>query len=88
MPDTSGRAYARQSDTKAGDTLVTDDGFTCMAPYTRHDVHADDEGGLYIGCGDGRHYLDGQLEEGDEYIGLYHERDFFVQPTPSPHRPA
>lgn len=59
--------YARIAEVKAGDTLLADGGFTCMSEGIVT-VEEDDDG-LFVRCGEGKHYLDGQAE-GDVYIGL------------------
>ena len=61
----------RLSEVRAGDVLVSDEGFTCMAVGQRHVVHEDDVG-LWIACWCGRHYLDGQtaFDERDRLVGL------------------
>ncbi len=64
--------YAKVSDVKVGDTVVTDGGFTCMKQNERHIVQ-EDENGLFIPCEEGHHYIDGQLDDGDVYIGLRKE---------------
>lgn len=56
------------SDVKAGDEIFADAGFTCMKPGF-HLVQCDD-GGLYIECQGGHHYLVGQEDEHGELIGL------------------
>jgi hypothetical protein len=47
---------------KAGDILVADNGFTCIPPGTPKKVQSDD-GGLFVRCCDGNHYLAGQTPE-------------------------
>lgn len=44
---------------KAGDRIRADDGFTCLADGAVRTVLEDGDG-LYVHCGEGRHYLDGQ----------------------------
>lgn len=66
--------YEPQKNVKAGDDLITDDGFTCLPAGKVRRVHEDD-GGLYIKCKEGHHYLDGQdgysADLGcDVYVGL------------------
>lgn len=56
------------SDLKAGDTIIADDGFTCMHAGPKR-VQSDDAG-LYVKCREGRHYLDGQENEAGELVGL------------------
>lgn len=56
------------TDIKAGDAVITDDGFTCM-PSKRTKVREDDIG-LYVPCRSGKHYLDGQLDGRGHLIGI------------------
>ena len=42
--------------------LVADGGFPCLSDQQRCEVKADSDGGLYIECREGRHYLKGQLD--------------------------
>ena len=56
------------SDVKVGETIIADDGFTCMdagAKVVKATKH-----GLCIDCRDGEHYLDGQQGDDGELIGL------------------
>jgi len=69
------RPYAKFSAVKPGDVLITDGGFTCMpnnASKTVHSMKPDYPGdrGLYITCRDGKHMLDGQLDDKGLLIGL------------------
>ena len=68
MRDNQGRLYAKATDVKVGDKLVSDDGFTCMDDGSAHEDRYSD--GLYVSCEDGEHYLCGQIERG-YYVGLY-----------------
>ena len=61
--------YAKIDAVKVGDVVVTDDGFTCIKANKKLKVQEDNHG-LYITCGSGHHYIDGQLNENDEYVGL------------------
>lgn len=61
--------FAKESDLVAGD-IVEVVGFTCLDDYTTHTVQSDGTS-LYLNCRQGLHFLDGQLEDGDEYIGVY-----------------
>lgn len=72
-------AWAKIDEVKAGVTLIADGGFTCLKKGQRCLVHNDEAvagqhqwpgSGLYVECQDGQHFLDGQLDGGDEYIGL------------------
>lgn len=63
--------WAKVSEVSAGDTLVADDGFTCLRKDDTLTVEYAD--GLYVRCDHGRHYLSGQLEQyesGDRYVGF------------------
>ena len=72
--DTLGKPYATTASTRAGDFVVTDAGFDCLAANTRHKVEADADG-LFVRCADGQHYLEGQLSDDETaYVGLYPSR--------------
>lgn len=60
--------YARKAEVREGSVLVTDGGFTCMGEGQQKTVEKAPDG-LFVPCGDGRHYIDGQLE-GGHYVGL------------------
>ena len=64
-------SYARETDVKVGDVLITDGGFTCMPAGVEKIVRADDDGELCIPCDHGLHKLEGQLGYTDETEGLY-----------------
>lgn len=69
--DTKGRPYAAVAAVPAGSLLEVDGGFTCMARGEVRQVQRDD-GGLYVACKDGKHYLDGQLNStSNVYVGMY-----------------
>lgn len=75
---------------QAGSTVVVDSDFTCLAPWSVHIVR-EDKDGLWIGCGEGAHYLDGQLntaDEDDSLVGIYHATDFVAHPSDSQRRPT
>lgn len=59
------------SEVSAGNFLVADGGFTCLAAGQKCEVKTD-AAGLYIECADGRHYLDGQTDfaTGKQLVGL------------------
>jgi hypothetical protein len=72
MKDKQGREYARLSELKAGDLVKIAAGFECIAEGT-HTVQAC-EGGFYLTCNEGYHFLEGQLadeETDDSLIGIY-----------------
>lgn len=56
---------------KPGTRLIADAGFTCLLHGEVCEVREDGDRGLYVGCIQGRHYLDGgQLDDADRYIGF------------------
>ncbi len=61
------------ADLEDGDLVVADDGFTCISRGV-HTVHDDPATpgscSLYITCADGKHFLDGQLEDDGSLSGL------------------
>lgn len=61
--------FAKISEIKAGDKVVTDADFSCMEEGAIKTVYSD-KFGLYIKCEMGYHYLDSQ-SNGAEYVGLY-----------------
>lgn len=64
------RLFAKLSELKAGDTIELDDGFTCAEAGEAKVVQRD--GGLCFRCGEGWHYLTGQLADDDNtLIGIY-----------------
>ena len=62
-------AYATIGEVKEGDTVRLDGGFTCIREGETRIVKRG-AGGLYFECSEGNHYLDGQLDDGTEYIGV------------------
>jgi hypothetical protein len=63
-------AAAMVANVKAGTRLIADGGFPCLIEGEVCAVEQDEERGLYVACSRGRHYLDGQLDEHDRYIGF------------------
>jgi hypothetical protein len=75
----TGIVWAREGDVQPGDVLIADGGFTCLKNGQRCVVHLDEAtakthkwpgSGLYVECKDGKHFIDGQLDDGVEYIGF------------------
>lgn len=64
------RAFAKVSEISTGDTIEVDGDFTCISEGSRVLVKSSCNG-LYFLCDQGRHYLDGQLDDGDVYVGIY-----------------
>jgi hypothetical protein len=56
------------SDLEAGDIIIADGGFTCMKAGLKKVYTAD--GGLYVKCNQGRHYLVGQLDSDGTLSGM------------------
>lgn len=52
-----------------GDVIELDGGFTCCTARKRK-VFKDSDGYLWFKCSAGVHYLDGQLDGYDTYIGI------------------
>lgn len=61
---------ATEDNTSEGDRL-TCYGFDCVCGGAVVIVKRN-EHGLYFLCDKGKHYLDGQLNEDNEYVGLFH----------------
>jgi hypothetical protein len=62
-----------------GTMLYTDDGFTCLKLNECATVQKDDNG-LFIPCAEGKHYLEGQTDDGEFYVGF--SLSPFVLPSP------
>lgn len=69
MKDRQGREYAKLSKLKLLDRIELDDGFTCALG---HRTVLKDDKGLYFMCSEGNHYLQGQADDNDNLIGVYH----------------
>lgn len=52
-----------------GDVIELDGGFTCCTAGKRK-VFKDYDGSLWFKCSAGAHYLDGQLDYDNTYIGI------------------
>lgn len=64
-------AQTKILDLKEGDTLiVVGEGFICMKKNDYKKVIADYEGNLFVDCGAGAHYLDGQVADDGSLVGL------------------
>lgn len=71
MPQQALKPSLKLADIKAGDVLYPDEGFECLKFNRRVTVRTDD-GGKYVSCTDGNHYLEGQLDHDDQetIVGL------------------
>lgn len=67
----AGEAYARLAEVKPGDVLIADGDFTCVpaGPVTVKGTRPP-QGALYFDCDDGKHMLDGQLNDVGCLVGL------------------
>lgn len=61
--------YAKETEVKAGTVLIADGGFTCIKEGAELTVQ-DGPSGLFVPCDCGTHSIDGQLDDGEVYIGL------------------
>lgn len=67
---TEERSYVKLRDLKAGDKVEFDGGFDCIKSGEHRTVYSSISG-LYVDCGEGKHYLSGQLGLDDLLIGVY-----------------
>lgn len=79
--DIYGRPYARLSELKAGDVVIIDAGFDCMARWSERVVQLNDaatvDDRLWIPCRSGQHALAGQMDgEADTLVGIYRKEGF------------
>lgn len=72
------------SSLRAGDKLQADAGFTCVKPGEVLEIK-ERNGGLYVECEDGDHFLDGQLDFDDQetLVGLTIVPEFTFKHTHS-----
>lgn len=69
--DKFGRAYAKLSQLKVGDTIEADGDFDCILDKQICLVDKSSDG-FFVYCGQGKHFLDGQLDKDrDTLIGFY-----------------
>jgi hypothetical protein len=89
--DLNGCPYALVSEVDEGTIIIVDDAFDCMNAFSEKIVKIDQEKisnsqeytyneCLYIECEEGKHFLDGQIEEREGfpefYIGIYLKKNF------------
>lgn len=60
--------FVKFSEVKEGDTLIADDGFTCMDAGPKTVMRGDN--GLYVECMVRKHYLAGQEDETGCLVGF------------------
>ncbi len=70
--------YAKFCDCGAGTKLRADDGFTCIRAGSILEVKLDPDFpapyNLYVDCSDGRHFIDGQIDnDSQQMIGFTKE---------------
>lgn len=68
--DKFGNPYLKLSDARPGMTVWLDGGFTCHASG-RARLHGKYGPGAWYTCDAGRHYIDGQCDDGGYCIGIY-----------------
>jgi hypothetical protein len=75
LKDMNGQTWAHEDSVREGHKLTTDGGFTCIAEHQTCTVKAEPcligFASLYFDCANGQHFLDGQVGEDGELVGLY-----------------
>ena len=61
--------FAKTYEIEAGH-IVEVTGFTCIKEGEIRCVHKDCNDKLYITCDRGKHFLDGQIDDNDCYVGI------------------
>jgi hypothetical protein len=62
-------SYSKIFAIRPGDRMVAYGGFACVAAGAVVTIETD-AGGLFFRCADGRHYLESQVDERGECLGL------------------
>jgi hypothetical protein len=70
MTDVDGKPYAKLSELREEDIIAVDGGFDCIEAGPAV-VHMDDDGRLFFCCNAGKHFLDGQCDDGEHCVGVY-----------------
>ena len=71
MPSNERTEPATIENVRPGDILIADGGFTCIQPGARLTVQRCDRLlELYVPCADGKHFIDGQLDEDGRFVGF------------------
>jgi hypothetical protein len=64
--------FANIRNLRAGSCLCADGGFTCIKEGAILEVQAEADESLFVPCDDGKHFLDGQIDDdGGEVVGFY-----------------
>lgn len=66
--------FAKITQVHEGSIVRPDAGFYCLKEGSHLQVQKDNSGDLYIHCSEGKHFIDGQIDE-DVYTGLYLEKE-------------
>ena len=69
MGDAERRDAMKYEDLREGMWVRLDDGFTCMDAEVK--LVKKSESGFYVDCREGEHYLDGQIGDDDELVGVF-----------------
>lgn len=68
--ETDARPFTRFGDISKGVRLRADGGFNCIVEDSVLAVELDERNELFVPCGAGRHYLDGQLDDDGRCVGF------------------
>lgn len=63
--------FAHKDDVTEGTILKADGGFTCIEEGALCTVMVGEDHTPYVLCKDGCHYLGGQLDNNNRYVGFY-----------------
>jgi hypothetical protein len=61
--------FARADEVSEGTRLIAGSGFDCIREGKVVTVQREN-GGLFVPCSHGRHFIDGQLDQFGNYVGL------------------
>jgi hypothetical protein len=61
--------FARIGDLRLGDTVRLE-GLTCVNSGETRELLQTDEGQLYFQCNEGKHFIDGQVDNHGNYVGM------------------
>ena len=71
--DIEGHSYLKIADAETGQRVELDGGFTCIKSGSVQLL--EDNKGLYFLCDNGRHYIEGQTDDGIYCVGIYKTLD-------------